>query len=62
MPLQLDVMIMVAVVHYTGSKVTHPFSWAKRSVVLGKFLTFSSFIPLGTHTPSFMKVQIVKKC
>lgn len=34
----------------------NPFSWAKRSVVLGKFLTVSSFFPFGIHTPVVLNI------
>jgi hypothetical protein len=36
-----------------GNKTTHPFSRAKRPVVLCKFLTITSIIPFGIHTPEF---------
>jgi len=32
---------------------THPFSRAKGPVVLGEFVTVTSIVPFGIHTPEF---------
>lgn len=35
---------------------THPFSWAKGAIVLGKPLTFSRFFTLRSQTPEVFKI------